>query len=169
MILLIASVVFIIISIIARYRTRKIKAKNKIQQGKITYSDLNRPASSLFSKKYRITGKPDYVIKQKKYHLPVEFKTGSQSNPLKNHIFQVAAYCQLIEENYGGFVPYGILVYNNSDQYKIPFDPKTRFELESTIKKMRNTLKTGKITMNHNEVRRCKACSMRQYCNISFL
>jgi CRISPR-associated exonuclease Cas4 len=143
----------------------KIKTRNRIQEGKITYSDLSIPANPFFSKKYRITGKPDYIVKQNKYFIPVELKTGNHNEPQKNHIFQVAAYCQLLEENYGGFVPYGILVYNNTEQYKIPFDPRIRFELASTIKKMRQSMKSGKIMMNHSDFRRCKACSMRGYCS----
>jgi CRISPR/Cas system-associated exonuclease Cas4 (RecB family) len=105
-------------------------------------------------------------VKQNRYILPVEVKTGNHKVPQKNHILQLAAYCQLIEDNYGGFVPYGVLVYDDTYQYKIPFDPKIRFELETTINKMRYSLKTGKITMNHSDIRRCRACSMKKYCNI---
>jgi CRISPR-associated exonuclease Cas4 len=159
------SVIFFLISKKIKRDVKKTKTKNRIQEGKIAYSDLSIPANPFFSKKYRITGKPDYVVKQNKYFIPVELKTGTHNKPLKNHVYQIAAYCQLLEENYRGFVPYGILVYNNKDQFKIPFDPKTRFELESTIKKMRYTIKTGKITINHSDFRRCKACSMRKYCN----
>jgi len=70
-----------------------------------------------------------------------------------------------LEENYGGFVPYGILVYNDMYQYKIPFDPKIRFEFESTVKNMRHIMKTGRITRNHSNYQRCKSCSMQTYCN----
>jgi len=142
-----------------------LKKNYKIQQGKITYSDLNKPAKALFSKKYKIAGKPDYIVKQNRNYLPVELKTGKNVEPQKNHVLQLAAYCQLLEENYGGFVPYGILVYNNSYQYKIPFDPRLRFELENTITKMRQYMISGKITPNHNDSHRCIACSMRKYCN----
>ena len=142
-----------------------MKKNYKIQQGTITYSDLNKPAKALFSKKYKIAGKPDYIVKQNKNYLPVELKTGKHAEPQKNHILQLAAYCQLLEENYGGFVPYGILVYNNSYQYKIPFDPMLRFELENTITKMRQYMISGKSIPNHNDSRRCISCSMRKYCN----
>lgn len=144
----------------------KIKTKNLIQEGRITYSDLSIPANPFYSKKYKISGKPDYIVKQNKSLIPVELKTGNHIKPQKNHIFQIAAYCHLIEQKYGGFVPYGILVYNNTHQYKIPFDPRIRFELESTIKEMRYRLKTGKIIRNHNDIKRCKACSMRIYCDL---
>ena len=89
--------------------------------------------------------------------------------PQNNHIFQLAGYCHLIEENYGCFVPYGILVYDNRYQYKIPFDPKIRFELESTITKMRHVMRTGKIIRNHTDYYRCKSCSMNQYCDLKLI
>ena len=150
-------------------RIKAVKIKKNIQQGHIAYNDLNEPEKPFFSKMLRLSGKPDYVIKQNKYFIPIEIKTGKHNTPKKNHIFQLAAYCQLLEENYGGFVPYGILVYNNEVQYKIPYDPKTRFELENTIKKMRYYLKSGKISINHKDFKRCKSCSMRKYCNIKII
>jgi len=139
------------------------KKKYRIPKGKITYSDLNAPAKALFSKRYRLTGKPDYIVKKNNQYIPIELKSGSHPNPQKNNIFQLATYCQLLEDNYRVFVPYGIIVYNNSD-YKIPFDPRLRFELESIIKKMRVTLKNGNVKLNHNDPAKCRFCSMKDYC-----
>ena len=158
------SVLLIAISKIIRRNVRNLKTINKIQDGKITYSDLSKPGKPFFSKRYRIAGKPDYIVKKNKRYIPVEVKTGTHNDPQKNHIFQLASYCHLLEENYGGFVPYGILVYNNRYQYKIPFDPKIRFEFENTLKNMRNAIKTGRITRNHNDYYKCKNCSMQIYC-----
>ena len=149
-----------------RRNVKKLKIKHKIPDGKITYSDLNTIAKPLFSNRYRIIGKPDYIIKKNNFYVPVEVKTGFHNKPRKNHVFQLAAYCLILEDNYGKFVPYGILVYNNtSQQYNIPFDPKTRFELDSIIKKMRKELRTGEIKVDHKDPRRCKSCSMRDYCD----
>ena len=158
------SIVLTTVSKIIHRDVRNLKTKHKIQDGKITYSDLNKPGRPFFSKRYRITGKPDYIVKKKKNYIPVEVKTGIYNEPQKNHIFQLAGYCHLLEENYGGFVPYGILVYNNRYHYKMPFDPKIRFEFENTLKNMRNAIKTGRITRNHNDYYKCKNCSMQIYC-----
>jgi CRISPR-associated protein Cas4 len=160
------SIFFLIVSRILKRNVKKTKEKCKIQQGKITYNDLIAPAKPLFSKKYMIAGKPDYIIKNNNQYIPVEFKSGNHSYPMKNHVLQLAAYCQLIEDNYNDFVPFGVLVYNNNSDFKIQFDPRTRYELENTIKKMRYTLRTGDISLNHNDSNRCKACSMKKYCNI---
>jgi len=148
----------------------RLKTEHKIQDDKITYSDLNTPAKAFFSKRYRLSGKPDYIIKKNNQCIPVEVKTGHHDKPQKHHIYQLAAYCQLIEDNYNGFVPCGILVYNDtSQQYTIVFDPKLRFELESTIKKMRYNLKNKGVTRNHNNPQKCKHCSMKTYCDVKFI
>lgn len=142
-----------------------IKKINKIEKGKITYSDLNKPSRALFSRRYCLAGKPDYIVNQNGSFYPVEYKTGVHNNPMKNHIIQVAAYCELVEENYDNFVSHGILVYNNKNSFKIPYNPALRFELENAINKMRYIVKTKNIARNHNNASRCKNCSMRKYCD----
>ena len=101
--------------------------------------------------------------------IPVEMKSGNYYEPQKNHIFQLAGYCQLLEENYGCFVPYGVLVYSNSQQFKIPFNPKIRYELEATIFKMKNCIKSGVIERNHTDLHRCINCSMKSHCHFKII
>ena len=155
----------LIISKILKAKVNFVKRTHKIQDGKITYTDLDVPAKPFFSKKYRISGKPDYIVKKDKRYLPVELKTGSYDRPQKNHIFQLAAYCQLIEDNYGKFVPHGVLVYSEGLQFNIPFDPKLRFELQNTVNEMRRIIKTGKVTIDHKDTFKCRNCSLKEYCN----
>jgi CRISPR-associated exonuclease Cas4 len=150
-------------------KVNKLKNKYNIPDGKITYQDLNMPAKPFFSKRYKITGKPDYIIKKNNNFIPIEVKTGTYSYAQENHILQLAAYCQLLEENYNRFVPYGILVYSDISKFKIPFDPKTRFELESAIKNIRKVMKTGNISRNHNAIGKCKNCSMNQFCDFKLI
>lgn len=97
--------------------------------------------------------------------LPVEYKSGIHNFPMKNHILQVAAYCELVEENFKNFVSHGIIVYNSEKSFKIPYNPALRFELENTIHKMRKLRNNKNIERNHNDPYRCKNCSMRKYCN----
>ena len=159
------SIFLILLSNIFKKIVVKIKKENKIQLGKITYSDIHKFEKPLFSSKYLIIGKPDYVVEKKDFKIPVELKTGYYNSPKINHIYQLAAYCHLIEENYGTFVPYGILVYNNSSNYNIPFNPRVRFELENIIKNMRYSIKTKNILRNHDDKKKCINCSMRENCN----
>lgn len=164
------ALIFIIASKIINKNVKNIKTKYKIQEGKITYSDLNKLEKPLFSQRHLITGKPDYIVKKNNHYIPIEVKTGWHHEPKKYHIFQLATYCQLLEDNYEGLVPYGMLIYSDtSQQFMISFNPKLRFELDSTMKKMRRELKIGKIIRNHQNPHRCKACSMGANCKIKLI
>ena len=121
-----------------------------IPDGLIVYSDLNVPAAPLFSKRSRLTGKPDYILRKENQCIPVEVKSGKGPHPHQSQVLQLAAYCQILEDTSGVFVPEGILVYNNVP-YTIRFDPKLRFELESMMKTMRASLRSGVVKRNHHE------------------
>lgn len=145
---------------------KNFKSLYDIKTGKITYQDLNRPEKILFSKKYRLSGKPDFIIKKAKLYVPVEIKSGYHLKPEKYHVMQLAAYCHLIEENYNKFVPRGNLIYCDTGlRYSIDFNPKMRFDLKTTIENMRNTLKKGIVGRNHRDSRKCKRCSYQNYCD----
>lgn len=168
--MLLVSIIFLLCSVVFLFISKKIrsnvvskKKKYRIPKGKITYSDLNVPAKPFFSNRYKITGKPDYIVFENDKYIPIEFKSGSYDMPKQNHILQLATYCQLLEDSYGDFVPYGRLVYSNSD-FKIPFDPKLRFELELVISKMKKSIKYGNVELNHNNSGKCRKCSMKKHC-----
>jgi CRISPR-associated exonuclease Cas4 len=148
-------------------RTRSIvraeKRSHGVPEGLILYSDLNVPASPLFSKRFRLSGKPDYIVRRENHVVPVEVKTGHGSSPHQSQILQLAAYCQILEDVSGSFVPEGILVYN-SVPYTIPFNPQLRFELEIIMRAMRASLRSGAAQRNHDKPRRCHYCSMKRYC-----
>lgn len=153
----------------AAWIRRSVRTKKKsygIPEGLILYSDLNVPAAPLFSRRFRLTGKPDYIVRKENQCIPVEVKSGKGPRPHQSQVFQLAAYCQILEDTSGVFVPEGILVYNNVP-YTIRFDPKLRFELESVMKTMRASLRSGVVKRNHHEPGRCHHCSMKQYCTDS--
>jgi CRISPR-associated exonuclease Cas4 len=161
--LMIGAVILLAYAIRIRLTARAEKKSYGILEGMILYSDLNVPAVPLFSKRSRLTGKPDYIVQKKNRYIPVEVKSGGGAHPRQSHVLQLAAYCQILEDTSGVFVPEGILVYNNVP-YTIAFDPKLRFELESVMKTMRTSLRNGVIKRNHQEPGRCHHCSMKRYC-----
>jgi CRISPR-associated exonuclease Cas4 len=140
------------------------KKSQGIPEGLVLYSDLNVPAEPLFSRRLLLSGKPDYIVQNGSQYIPVEVKTGRRPHPQHSHVLQLAAYCQLLEDTFGEFVPEGILVYNRVP-YTIRFDPTLRFELEQVMGSMRSSLRDGFVERNHEEPGRCQACSMRRYCS----
>jgi CRISPR-associated exonuclease Cas4 len=161
--LIIGAVILFVSAIKIRFSVREKKKSYGIPDGLILYSDLNVPAAPFFSKRSRLTGKPDYIVRRESHIIPVEVKSGRGPHPHHSQMLQLAAYCQILEDTSGVFVPEGILVYNNVP-YTIPFDPKLRFELESVMKTMRASLRSGSVQRNHQEPGRCHHCSMRRYC-----
>jgi CRISPR-associated exonuclease Cas4 len=168
LVLLLCAIVFLARSKKLSKESDTLKKTHKIPDGRITYTDLHIPAKPLFSKRYRLTGKPDYIVQDTRGFIPVEFKLGDCSKPKKHHLLQLAAYCQLVEDTSGGFVPYGILIYNNTHQYRIPYDPMLRFELESVLHEMRTTLRKGMIQEKMGNSEKCVYCSMRNPCTHMF-
>jgi CRISPR-associated exonuclease Cas4 len=146
---------------------KSIRRVYGIPEGEVIYSDLNRPAKALYSKKLGISGKPDYIVKddESRCMIPVEVKSGRAGEPHRNHILQLAAYCLLVEETFRLSVPYGIIVYADGVQHKIDFGNDLRSDLLSTVLEMRSSLKSGCPRRDHNHKGKCRFCSMGHCCN----
>lgn len=138
-----------------------------IPAGRVVYRDLDRPGRTLYSKKHRIAGKPDYIVKYHGHLIPVEVKSAHASRPHENHVLQLASYCLLIEECYNTRVPYGILVYADGTEHRVEFDGRIRLALISTIRDMRARLHDGRASRNHSRESRCVKCRFREECGMA--
>jgi len=158
-----AALIFLTYAYWVQSSVRKERKSYGLPEGLILYSDLNFPAKPLFSNRFQLVGKPDFIIRKQNHSIPVEVKSGRGTYPHQSQVFQLAAYCQILEDASGVFVPEGILLYNNVP-FSVAFDPKLRFELESVMKTMRTSLRSGTVKRNHDDARRCRHCSMKRYC-----
>lgn len=171
LIIVVILILFILaFSLLVRSRTRykwivREKEKLGIPQGKITYTDLNKPAKSLFSAGLGLVGKPDYIVEISSKYIPVEAKSGKAHRPYGNHVLQLATYCLLIEEIYKQTVPFGILTYSGGQQFKIPFAAVLREEVIKTLSEMRMQLASKSAKRNHDVPAKCKFCPFRKFCN----
>lgn len=165
--LVVVAAVIYVVKYLIKVRVKTVRNMHLIEKGEICYTDLSVPAKPLFSRRYLLAGKPDYIVRNTRSIIPVEVKTGwSERTPYKGHVLQLAAYCQILEDAEGCFVPYGILVYDGKQRFKVRFDPSLRFELEQTIQRMRQDQQNGRnIQRNHDESQRCAACSLQVYCD----
>ena len=159
--------ILLFFSIIIKIKNKQFRMDYNIYDGKIIYSDLKESNKPLFSSKYHISGKPDYILKKRRNrYIPIEVKTGIHEKPKIEHIMQLISYCQLVEETYKQKCPYGILIYyDTKKQFKIPYSNQYKSLLKNTIKTMREQLQTKEIERNHQDVNKCKHCSMKTYCH----
>ena len=85
--------------------------------GRIIYSDTRgwgKVEKPLFYTALELTGKPDYLVQQNGRIIPVEVKSGRIGDaPYDSHIYQLAAYCLLVQRSLGVRPPNGILHYSN--------------------------------------------------------
>lgn len=147
--------------LILRRLSKKIKFENKLPSGNIFRTDLNKPSKALVSEKYRLIGKPDYLLNSNGQIIPVEFKT-SKDNRLKDgHILQLASYCLLVEECFKQKVNYGVLDYNGV-KYEIPFTDELKNELLKVLFEIRNVKE--KPVRNHENKAKCLGCSYNYGC-----
>jgi CRISPR-associated exonuclease Cas4 len=145
----------------------EIRRLHGIYKGKIEYTDkLDNKSKMLYSKKHKLRGKPDYIVKINNKYIPVEIKTGKvPKGPHFSHIIQIATYCLLIEENYKIRPPYGIISYGKESKHKINYDSQLQDLLQEKIGEMRQCIKRGKAHRNHRRVGKCGSCSRRSECS----
>jgi CRISPR-associated exonuclease Cas4 len=170
------AVLLILISVIFFWlATRQQKAAG-LPAGRVIYADTSRWAAveaPLYDSVLGLTGKPDYLVetgeKETDSIIPVEVKSRhSGQAPYDSHIFQLAAYCLLVERQLGRRPPYGILKY--PDQvFSIEFTPALETALRSTLDAMRSVDQRKGVARSHDSPPRCARCGYRGVCDQNLL
>ena len=138
-----------------------------IPAGEVVYQDtLARADETLCSRRYRLAGRPDYLLQDGEWIIPVEVKTGRTPNyPYPGQVMQCIAYCVLVEEHYGVRPPYGIILFEQSGkQFTIDFTPEAEQTLANTLRTMRQRLRQPEVHRSHNNPMICAACGFRDRC-----
>ena len=138
-----------------------------VPHGRIVYDDTGawqECPSPLFSQRYLLAGKPDYVVARGEHLIPVEVKPRrTAGRPYLSDVLQLAAYCLLVEDNFEGMPPYGILKYATAT-FPVEYTARLRRQLLATMESMRHDLTTAEVAPNHHSPRRCGACGHRGHC-----
>lgn len=122
---------------------------------------LERP---LYSQRYGLTGRPDYLIEGRDGPIPVELKPGRRaSRPYDSDLMQLAAYCLLVEETVGRPPPYGLLRYAEHS-FRLDYTPAVRADLLATLDEMRALLAEDDAERSHDDPRRCAGCGFVEIC-----
>lgn len=149
-------------------RSRATRQKTGLPLGRVTYVDTgawDRCERPLFSNRYRLTGRPDYLVRGKEGVVPVEVKSGTVGGqPYPAHVLQLAAYCLLVEEQEGRAPPYGILKYRDR-AFEVDYTAALRAELLAALGTLRRDLQARRVDRNHDEPARCTGCGHRRHCD----
>lgn len=136
--------------------------------GRVIYTDTRawgKPERPLYAPGLALTGKPDYLVEQGGRIIPVEVKSGrAPQNPYDSHIFQLAAYCLLVEKTYGKRPPYGIIHYPDRD-FAIDYTSELETALLDLMAEMRRDERRDDVPRSHESAARCRGCGFRQDCD----
>ena len=121
----------------------------------------------MFSRRYALAGKPDYIVEDKGAIIPVEVKPNRVApSPRESDVMQLMAYGLLIEEALGqgqAAPKYGLLKYRDA-VFQVDFTDELRAELIDLMSAMRRDANQRNNERSHNQARRCAACGYRSEC-----
>lgn len=163
LLMLVIAVILFIIS----YRQRQ---QAGLPSGKVIYIDSSRwgkVKKPLYDALLGLTGKPDYLVRQGRQVIPVEVKSGrAPQAPHDAHIYQLAAYCLLVEHEYATRPSHGIIRYVNKS-FAVDYTAQLAETVRMTIRQMQGQ-PNGSITdRSHQEAKRCQHCGYASICDQS--
>ncbi len=136
--------------------------------GRVIYSDTHKwgaVSEPLYDPELGLTGKPDYLVEQGGKIIPVEVKSSpALEGPYDSHIYQVAAYCRLVQRTHGKRPPYGILHYPNRT-YAIDYTPALEAALAVILQEIRSQDRADEVDRSHDSAARCSGCGYRAICD----
>src|SRR5215470_14817351 len=180
---LLGSVILLLAAITANAISKRITSRSGLPAGRLIYSDTGfatgkigpvardetgqKQESPLISEKYGLIGRPDYLVETDEGIIPVEAKSArlpSNGQPFDSHVFQLVAYCLLVEDVLGSDVPYGVLRYRDRE-VQIEYTRELRAELLDLLDEMRKARKMAEVHRDHDDARRCANCYLRDACD----
>jgi CRISPR-associated exonuclease Cas4 len=136
--------------------------------GRVIYSDHDqwgKVETPLYDPTFNLTGKPDYLVDSGDRIIPVEVKSRHlKTAPFDSHIYQLAAYCLLIEQTFGIRPPYGILHYSNQD-VAIDYTPELEQSVIDIIREIRSVIRRRGLDRSHQSTSRCRGCGFNTVCD----
>jgi CRISPR-associated exonuclease Cas4 len=162
------AIAVILIAVVLFLWSSRLQQNSGLPHGRVIYSDTGawqRNDQSLFSSVHRITGKPDYLVRDNKDIIPVEVKSGNAPvAPRHGHVLQLAAYCLLVEECLGTRPKFGIIKYADRE-FVVDYTPSLEHKLLCVVGEMREGAMLAEGPhRNHSEIQRCRRCGVRDAC-----
>ncbi|MFA5836925.1 MAG: CRISPR-associated protein Cas4 [Bellilinea sp.] len=155
-------------ALVLLWLSRRQRQSAGLPAGRVLYSDptvIGAPERPLYDSETHLTGKPDYLVEEHGVVIPVEVKSGwAPPEPHPGHIYQLLAYCLLVEKTHGKRPPYGILRYRNRS-FSIDYTPAAERELRALLEEMHAATRHKELDRSHEDRSRCAHCGYRSICD----
>jgi CRISPR-associated exonuclease Cas4 len=166
--LLISMVFFLILAVALFWLARQQRRAVGLPGGRVIYADTRawgEVEQPLYDAQLGLTGKPDYLVEQDGQIIPVEVKSSRVGGtPHDSHVYQLAAYCLLVERRMGKRPPYGILHYPNRT-FAIDYTSELEQNLLALLDEMHAQSRRKELGRSHDSPARCSRCGYRGICD----
>ncbi len=158
----------VLLAIFLLWQSSRLRRQAGLPGGRVVYIDTRAwgPVEKpLYDHALGLTGKPDYLVDQGGQLIPVEVKSGrTPEAPYDSHIYQVAAYCLLVEKTYGKRPAYGIIHYPQRD-FAVDYTSELESALLEQLAEMRRDDVRRDVARSHDLASRCRSCGFRKVCD----
>ena len=128
-------------------------------------TNLEQPCPVLFSTRYGLKGKPDAILRTPNGLAPIERKhSRAPRRPHDSDVIQAAAYCLLIEDNYGE-TPLFMRIHYADTWFDVPFTDKHRQWVLQVSERLRAARTKDNCGRSHSMPAKCRSCAQRPNCN----
>ena len=163
------AIVLLTLAVLVWLLARLARGRTGLPPGEVLYSDTggwSRVERPLFSSALQLTGKPDYLVRQRQAVIPVEVKSGQAppGGPHPGHKYQLAAYCALVAEAYGRRPDYGLIQYADLT-LAVNYTHELEAELHALLDDMRAGADSDDVPRSHQSPGRCRACGFLEVCD----
>jgi len=161
--LVVAVIVLDAISLFARRQRKKVGIEHTASEQPVS-NPKSLPPRLYRSDMQGLSGKPDAVINENGYIIPVERKPLSKK-VRDRHVAQLLVYMRLIEEFEGKKPPYGYLILGpKCRRVKIENSPERQAWLQKMLDEMRAIYAGHTTATAAPHPRKCAKCTMRGVC-----
>jgi CRISPR-associated exonuclease Cas4 len=166
--MLVTALILFVLAVFLLWISSRQCKQSGLPGGRIIYTDTRawgEVEKPLYDAQLGLTGKPDYLVEQNGQIIPVEVKSGRAPDaPYDSHIFQVAAYCLLVQRGMGKRPPYGIIHYSDRD-FAVDYTSELENRLLDTLAEIRRDEVRTSVARSHESAARCNRCGYRDLCD----
>jgi len=167
-----AALILLVLALILFWQASRQRKSAGLPGGKVVYSDTKDwgPVEKPFyDPMLGLTGKPDYVVQNGDQLIPVEVKSSRVTgSPYDAHIYQLAAYCYLVERETGKRPQYGILHYPTRT-FRVDYTEELETALLELIAEIRYQERRTIVNRSHEAPQRCTHCGYQETCTQSLV
>lgn len=163
-----AALVLFLLALVLLWLSSRQRKQAGLPGGRIIFTDTRawgEVEKPLYDAPLGLTGKPDYLVEQNGQIIPVEVKSGKAPDaPYDSHIYQIAAYCLLVQRVMGKRPAYGIIHYSDRD-FAVDYTAELESSLLEVLAEMRrDEVRTG-VARSHEIPARCHRCGYQDLCD----